>query len=338
MLKKASFFSVSDWQAVKEIVTTAMQKNFKKNFIHSPESIFKCLYIHLSCDIYLSNKKIRIFLGIKLKYTVFCLIFVLSFLTSSNMAHAFFLINHDADEIKIDHTMIDRSTQDNNFQFYDNFFFDNPHCFLVKKIPGFVSADQVQISIPLKILARNSIYPENSIDRMLLANLRMKKLTTEYLQLQKKARLILQGSLVATIEKPGGKKELDQENGRVDNIEGEKEKINEQLFNIDRLSRFSRDMVSSGDTLFVDGTDPLPETLVYGSASSNGRGKDPDRIKPNIATTRQIFTRSENTELPWVFNFLLKTINYILNNRVEIILDMIFIATIGFFISLKVRK
>ena len=41
-------------------------------------------------------------------------------------------------------------------------------------------------------MRQESIYPENSIDRMMLANLRAKKLYDEYAELQKKARLAVQ--------------------------------------------------------------------------------------------------------------------------------------------------
>jgi len=74
--------------------------------------------------------------------------------------------------------------------------------------------------------------------------------------------------------------------------------------------------------------------------------KDSSKVAKNIVDFkkidgdmgRQIIGRKENSELPWVFRFFLKILNYILMNRVEVILYMIFIAVIGCFIALLIRR
>ena len=263
-----------------------------------------------------------------------------------NIVHAFFLITDHSDKISIDHTTLDRSTQDNNvFQLYDNYFFKNTNSFLIKKIDGFISVDQVKINIPLKILVRDSIYTENSIDRMLLANLRIKKLILEYTKLQKKAQLLLQDSKMAGMRKINNKITKDKETDKIGNIESEKDKINKKLFNINRLSRLVQDDTSSNSSIFFENyaelknkMNPSSKAPSYFTESSAINKNNLDFVHTDINTTRQIYTRKDNSQLPWVFKFFLKILNYILNNRVEIILYIIVIAVTGYFISFQVRR
>ncbi len=74
-------------------------------------------------------------------------------------AHSFFLANDHSEEIQIDHTTIDSSTQEiNGYYIYDNFSHQSPTNFLLRKVDSFVSVDQIKIDIPLRILTRESIY------------------------------------------------------------------------------------------------------------------------------------------------------------------------------------
>jgi len=269
-----------------------------------------------------------------LKYKIIYLFFFS--LINYNIVYAFFMINDHSEEIRIEHTTIDRSAQGNNvFQLYDNFFYNDINNFLIKRVDGFISADQIEINIPLKILARDAIYPENSIDRMLLANLRIKKLISEYMELQKKARLILQNS-----EMPGMRTLNNKGKGGKSNIESEKKKINKNLLSINRLSGLTQDDISSNKAVFLkkysnlkNKTSPLSENAATRIIDDN-----PDLVNADTAMGKQILTGKENSELPWIFSLFLKILNYIFNNRLEIILYMIFIAVVGYFISLQVRR
>lgn len=289
--------------------------------------------------------KTCVFSGVNLKHIIICLLFFFS-LIKLNAACAFFQSNDHPDGIRLDHTAIGRSTQDIIvYQLYDNFLYANPDNFLIKHRAGFISADEVKINVPLKILARDSIYPENSIDRILLANLRIKKLMIEYSELQKKARLLLDdGRISLTGEKKKKSANDDPQNG-MDDIESEKERIDKKLINIRQLSQWTLDDISSNETRSMENdsnlnhrTTSLPADTFYNADFSAGVEKTSDVEKTDAVTVRQIFSGKKSTELPWIFTLFLKILNYVLNNRVEIILYMIFIAVVGYFISLQVRR
>lgn len=275
-----------------------------------------------------------------LKYKVIFLLLVLSLINVKGVS-AFFLTTDHSNKIRIDHTLIDQSTQDNNrLQIYDNFFSDNADSILVKKIEGFISADQIEINIPLKILARDSIYPKNSIDRMLLASLRVKKLISEYMGLQEKVRLLVLGNTVARIRKTN-----DTEKGYINNIKSEKDNIHEQLLTINRRINLTQDDVLTNNTLYIENRSDLKDkTILLVEAGPDNTGASAKNENNSYLTTADVNTKgprhtvNEDSQLPWGLNFFWEIFNYLLNNRIEIILYMIFIAAIGFFISVKVKR
>lgn len=278
-----------------------------------------------------------------MKYKIIHLLFIIG-LINFNVVHAFFLVNDRSGEIRIDHTIIDSSTQGNNvFQLYDNFFDINTNSFLVKKIDGFISVDQVKLNIPLKILARGSIYPENSIDRMLVANLRIKSIVSEYRAVQRKAQFMLQGLRVTGLEKKDTRSSIAMKS--MNNIESENEKIKKKIFNINRLSSLSLDVDSSNEAIVIkdrsdlqNATEPILKSIFYNTDSLKGKNNNSALLQTNRNAGMPVLIRQENRELPWAFNLFLKILNYVLNNRVEFIFYMTFIAAAGFFISLQMKR
>jgi len=284
-------------------------------------------------------------LGQNLKYKIILLLLLVFCFINFNIVHAFFLVNDHSNEIQIEHTIIDRSPQDNNiFQLHDNYLYSNTNSFILKRTKGFIFADQIEINIPLKILARDSIYPENSIDRLLLANLRVKKLILEYMELQKKTQFILQEKTMATARETNPKMIDNRGDKEVDNIEAEKEKINKKLFNIKRLSRTTQDDVLSNEAIFVadysllkNRTNTSLTTISYFSDFITRIDDNPDIDNADI-TAKQIFTNKKKNSLPWIFKVFLKILNYILNYRLEIILYSTAIVIVGYFIILHIRR
>lgn len=279
-----------------------------------------------------------------MKYKVFYLLFIYTLINFNN-APAFFLMNDPSDEIQIEPGIIDRPIQGNPvFQLYDNFFHTTDNDVLVKKQNGFIAADQVDVHIPLTILARDSISPENSIDRLLLANLRIKNLMAEYKKLQKKARLILLDQTMIPAKTDDGHGHR-QEKGESDTIEDEKAILNKKLFNINRLRRLTRDDTQSDEIVFIENyanlknnTKPSPRSVSYVAGAPAHIDHPPDLASQPINTLRQNFTGQENRELPWVFTFFMAIVNYILTHRVEILLYMLFVCFAGFIFSLYVRR
>ncbi len=174
-----------------------------------------------------------------MKFKVICLIFIFNMVTM-NHAPAFFLQNNRSDNLRIEDTPIDRSTQDNNILYlYDNFFSGSSENYLSKKKGSFIFADQIKINIPMNILIQDSIYPENSIDRMMLANLRAKKLFDEYSELQKRARSVLQDNGVSG-EKNDGKKNSSHMAENL-NIDEKNEAIRKTMAHVNFLGHLSKD-------------------------------------------------------------------------------------------------
>jgi hypothetical protein len=198
--------------------------------------------------------------------------------------------------------------------------------------------------MPLKILARGAIYPEDSIDRLLLANLRIKNLISEYTKLQKKARLILLDQTMIPAKTDDRPVDNHAKQGS-DTIEDEKAILNNKLFNINRLSRLTQDDIPSDEIIFIENYSslknkitPSSRPLAYVAGSTAQIDHTPDRSRAPVNTVRQNFTGQDNNELPWVFSFLITLLNYLLNNRVEIILYMMPVCLVGFIISLYLRR
>ena len=273
-----------------------------------------------------------------MKFKVICLIFIFNMVTM-NHASAFFLHNNRSDNLSIEDTPIDQSTQDNNILYlYDNSFAGSSENYLSKKKGAFIFADQIKINIPMNILLQDSIYPENSIDRMMLANLRAKKLFDEYSDLQKRARLILQDNGIPG-EKNDGKKNSSHIAENI-NIDEKNEAIQKTMSHINFLGHLSKDTDSEQNSMILDHLsstnseiDTSEKDISYIRSSE---GIEEKRGAPN--TDQQSLLRKESRELPWILNVLLKLLNYIVSNRLEIMLYMIFMSLIVFLISLKIKK
>jgi len=264
-----------------------------------------------------------------LKINIICLLFIFN-LVSLNHTFAFFQNNDHPDVLHTEHTPSDQSTQDNNLLYlYDNFSSSTSRSYLTKKRGDFVFADQINIKIPMNILMHDSIYPENSIDRMMLANLRVKKLLDEYAELQKKAGLILQTSV--------GQGEKKDKNI---NLDEESEAIHKTISHIGLLGRLSKETdpeqtpIAKPLSSNSDAVNDLEKNIISYTPSSDDTGN----TRGSDYKGQQSILRKESHELPWILNLLLKLLNYIVTNRLEIILNIIFITIIGFFISLKIKK
>nr|NJM01619.1 tetratricopeptide repeat protein [Desulfobacula sp.] len=169
---------------------------------------------------------------------------------------------------------------------------------------------------------------------MMLANLRAKKIFDEYTELQKKARSITQESVIA----PGKKNEIKNPN-TIDepiNIDEKNETLRKTVSHIN----FMGNMLNNVEALqnsFISELQPLGNMLSASNTDqldfhSSGNIENVEKSKNN---ERQGFSKRKSHELPWFLNGLLKLLNYIINNRLEIMLYMIFMVMIAFLISLS---
>lgn len=272
-----------------------------------------------------------------MKFKIICLLFIFN-IVILNRAHAFFQYNDRPDNMRIEDTTIDHSTQDNyTFYLYDNFFSRGSENYFIKKKENFIPIDQIRLNIPMTILIQDSIYPENSIDRMMLANLRAKKLSDEYTSLQKKARLILQNYVIPE------KKEHQQKSIPVDeniNIHEKTEAIKRSMSHLIFLGHISNNDELERNPMIFEHQSPINGDInIPGKNTSHISLSDNIENKGrNTDISQAGFSRKESSDLSWNVNALLKFIGYIVNNRLEIMLYMIFIIMIILLISLKLKK
>jgi len=265
--------------------------------------------------------------------------------------YAFFCAGGQSEELRIDHTPYDNAVQGNNLsrkspmKLYDNFVYADPVYFLTKGHNAFVSVDQISIEMPLKLLSRNNIMPEDALDRMLVTNLRIKAIVEKYEQLQQQAQVLLHtsgtGSGQQGVQKDGGTGEPQTGPGAVD-IRKEKQRLGQILQGISQSTDLPPKNPGS-DTIIVSGTYPA------GGINQGSKGRSPaeDSGMPYSGTARfdTDFSRQSNVllnqpdaSLPWIFDRFLKFWKYVMDHRIEIITYMMLFLLVGFFISLRVKK
>ncbi len=258
-------------------------------------------------------------------------------------ADAFFAETGRRNGISIEPSVTGAGSQENEptvFYLYDNFSCCDRDNFIIRKAEGFIPADCIRINIPLKILSHDIISTENSLDRMLTANLRIKRLLDEYEELRKKARILLKDTrlneswlFVSAKHKQTGK--TTRENLK---FETDDKKIDRQIFNITRLSPVSGEINGNHEIIPENAAVPrknIKNDVYQALIHTNNR---PESMKHSSYPARPAAPGRATDELPWIFTFLLKIINYTLKNRIEIMLYMVFIALAGYIISLQARR
>ncbi|OGR45834.1 MAG: hypothetical protein A3J80_13705 [Desulfobacula sp. RIFOXYB2_FULL_45_6] len=273
-----------------------------------------------------------------MKFKLIFLIFVFN-MFAVNHGVAFFFHNDRPDNLRIEHTPIDQSTQVNNRAYlYDNFFSGSSETHLTQKRKNFIFIDEIKINVPMNMLIQDSIYPDNSIDRMMLANLRAKKLFDEYTDLQKKARLVIQDHMV-----PGEKKDETKDSVSMDgnsSIDEKNEAIQKIMSHVNVLGLHIKGIESEQNPLALKHLSSVNDELNTSTenfSDSVSTGKIENAERP-ISTGPQVLSKTNHRDLPWILNGLLKLLNYIVSNRLEIMLYLIFITMIVFLTALKIRK
>ncbi len=259
---------------------------------------------------------------------------------------------------------------------YDNLFYKNNNYILTRQSQGFIEIDHVKIDIPLKLLAQNAIQPEDTLDRMLIANLRINKIMAEYEMLRQTAVELLSNiksySSGRVFNAPKGKNNRpvnrikSHKSGQVSNapktgqvsnapkkkkinkpvsIEAEKKRLNEIHIAINRMEMptFSE---SLGDNIIVSdihsgmtsGGENVSERFQYQNNNIDARKVQTRQVDLELNLQREALMRERATQLPWIFKVFLKVWNYVLTHRVEIILYSMFILLAVFFISLRVGR
>lgn len=290
-------------------------------------------------------KKKRHITRIYFKLKAIILIFFCGLVFTCN-APAFFYKQEYPNDIRIDNTTIVHSTQyDNLFHFYDNFSYSYNENYLIKKVNGFVHSATISIDLPIKILAQDPVSTEDSIDRILLANLKIKNLMAEYTQLQNRVRQTLDHSYDPLGGKDSSHTPVLKKMDGLETIGTEKEMIFKQINNISVVNSFFQE--DGSFKKFDMETSPLwdqkrkefSENITFDSGSDNAiKTGFTVNSKQLVSMREQVFNNHEKIEVPWVFVFFMTVFKYILNNRTEVFLYIVFLSIIGYFIRLQVRQ
>lgn len=213
----------------------------------------------------------------------------------------------------------------------------------IKFLPGssyFVPADKIDIYIPLKILAKRSVSTMESLDRLLLANIRIRLLLQEYKKMQQRADKLLQNVNIPYLDKDF----IQNSNKKQKSLNQQKKKMDKKLADVIISSHFASNrgslksfspILELKPLLNSSNTDNKPgekrqnyyQTALNVNNGSHGMGKN---IVPIGDGT--------SSELPWIFRFFLNMVSYVVSNKLETLLFGSVMFLLIYFISLQAKS
>ncbi len=254
--------------------------------------------------------------------------------------YAFFQVEECPKELRIEHTTKESATQDNiAYYFYDNSISKSLSFFLLKKNDKCIFFDQIEINIPLRMLSKNVFKAEDSMDRMLTSNLRIKQILSDYKKIQNRADSIMKNNGVITTETRDRESfEISKKN--IDFINNELRKLQNAIINLTRSSIAQLGYFDTGGIITYDShinPGQYADDNLY-PQNLQTRQQRPDAIESNYKIDSKTMSNPSDSHLPGIIDFFLKLIRNIMGNRVEIMLFTMFLMLIGLLVSLKVRK
>ena len=269
------------------------------------------------------------------------LIYIL-ILSNAGHAFAYFQVHRQSENLRVEHTTNQTSTQDNNtYLIYDNLFSNDSESFLVRNRDDFIYFDKIDVDIPLRLLKKNLIFENDSVDRMMASNLRIKNLLNQYRGLNSRQRTLQQRANLSTTQSPGHNDPSFQQSA--EQIEQQRRRIETILKNVRQYDISSAISRTNRDVIVLDSFENMAgqpgEVTGYDNYIAGRTGEiaqGPSGLESPYRQKQVVNRGTEN--LPWIFTVALKVINYIMNNRIEIIVYTMFVILAGFLISLKAQK
>jgi len=225
----------------------------------------------------------------------------------------------------------------NTFVLYDNGFSSPTRETQITALPAspfFVPADRIDVHIPLNFFARHAGSAVESLDRLLLANIRLRQLLAERDQLQKRADKLLTSLAIPFLDAPLFK---DRHQG-AESIAHQKKKYEQQLSSVAAMIQ-----PNAGSSSLVAGFQ-----AVRHSSEKYANSTDPgDRVNNSYQTP---FTNTNgprtytapavgdaSSELPWLFTFFLETISYVISHKFEILFSGAMFCVLIYFLFILVK-
>jgi hypothetical protein len=201
-----------------------------------------------------------------------------------------------------------------------------------------VFADRIDIDIPLRILSKEAIDPEESLDRLLAANLRIQNILDEYLAFRKRTDLLLKDLRIPYLEKQekGIAKLAIAEKG------GEGEKLKRDIQNIIRhdvaYKRAHNEQAEQSVTALdqitgVGAGEKTGQRQENGNIANHGNGSAGYQKLPG-----ENMGKIYDNELPWIFRFILGILKYAYNNKLEIVLGSLVLLMSILLVTLVAKR
>jgi hypothetical protein len=208
---------------------------------------------------------------------------------------------------------------------------------------SFTSVDTIDLDIPLAFLAQAPFSSRESLDRLMVANLRLRLLIDEYKALQKRAEKLLKSVSIPYLDNPW----MPAQKADTVSLHDRKKKLDNKL-----------------NGMFLHGQSLASKDSDHASASALGLQTDSllsrsrkRSTPPSIAYNTKNFNRVENSDfanagegvnpvrslsheqnLPWIFTFCMDVGTYCFSHRIEALFYGVVLFLIGYFISLSARK
>ncbi len=201
-----------------------------------------------------------------------------------------------------------------------------------------VFADRIDIDIPLSILSKEAIDPEESLDRLLAANLRIQNILDEYLSFRKRADLLLKDLRIPYLEK----KDKVKTKLAIAGKGGEGEKLKKDIENIirhDTAYKRAHDEQVDQSVAVID------QINQAGAGKKTGQQQENGNIGNQIAGSQsyqklpgQNMDKYNDNKLPWIFRFVLGILKYAYNNKLEIVLGSLVVLISILIVTLVVKR
>lgn len=201
-----------------------------------------------------------------------------------------------------------------------------------------VFADRIDIDIALSLLSTEAIEPEESLDRLLAANLRIQNILDEYLAFRKKTDLLLKDLRIPYLEKQNKGKTKLAIAGK--DVEGEKLKKD-----IENIIRHDTDYKRAYDEQTEQSVTVIDQITQTGAGEKTGLQQENGDIGNQITGSArykklpgQNMGKTYDNELPWIFRFILGILKYVYNNKLEIALGSLVVLMSLLLVTLVVKR
>lgn len=226
--------------------------------------------------------------------------------------------------------------------------YTNNTAILLPATDYFVPADRLPIDIPLNILSQRYVSTQKSLDRLLIANLRIRMLIKESRELQKKSEKLLKSVSVPYLDKDF----LKAFDIFSKNIREEKNRLNMKFREILKQTRrfYSKSsnrhippvcdlksFINVSDARISDKPDVF-RLLSATALANSSRQHRSSGFSSTREDKRVSSDKSMETELPWIFRFFLNAIGYTLSHKIEILFYLSVLFIFFYFISLQARR